>query len=107
VKETFCGLVIYSFETGRYTKLHNDLRSPAWLSDNHRVLAIKNSTDPVVFSIFDIVSGKDHEIFSAKTLGITPDFVLRQPVISPDDQTIYIGRGRVDSDIWMLTINSQ
>jgi hypothetical protein len=51
--------------------------------------------------MLDIDSGTEHEILS-----LSPDIVMHAAV-SPDGQTLYFSRLKIEADIWMLTLNEE
>ena len=97
---------LFSFESETYVRPADFGANPRWLSDGRRVLISATDISSPIF-LFDIESGRYHEVLSSEILSIAPDIVLAWPAISPDDRTIYFGRRRREADIWMLTLNEE
>jgi Tol biopolymer transport system component len=97
---------IFSLESETSKRPTDIGANPRWLSDSRRVL-ISSTFNSAPISLFDIESGKHHEVLSREILSIAPDMIRWTPAIAPDDRTIYFERQRHEADIWMLTLNEE
>ena len=89
-------LVVYSFQTGRFTRLYNSQSAgdPAWLSDGRRLLFDERST----LRLIDTQTGSVRDLWS-----IAPD-ILSLWSISRDDRTAFVTRRVSQADIWLMTL---
>ncbi len=97
---------IFSLESETYERPTNIGANPRWLSDSRRVL-ISSTFNSAPILLFNIESGKHHEVLSSEILSIAPDIIRWTPAIAPDDRTIYFERQRLEADIWMLTLDKE
>jgi len=94
---TPAGIVVYSFDQGRYERLTDAGSQPIWLHDGKTLLYLY-----------------DGKIFRVGLKDRTPRLVLAPPpssafrslALSPDDRSLYAVRPTDEGDIWMLTLKS-
>ena len=89
-------LVVYSFQTGRFTRLYNSQTAgdPVWLSDGRRLLFDEGSK----LRLIDTQTGSVRDLLS-----IAPD-ILWLWSVSRDNRTAYITRRVSQADIWLMTL---
>jgi Tol biopolymer transport system component len=89
-------LAIYSFNTGRFTRLYNSQSAgdPIWLNDGRRLLFDEGST----LHIIDSQTRSTRELLS-----IAPD-TLWLWSLSRDNRTAYVTRRVSQADIWLMTL---
>jgi Tol biopolymer transport system component len=91
------GIVVFSFDTGKYDRLTDFGTSPFWLGDSRRLVFISDPGRDKIL-IVDSQTKKWHEIFS-----VPPGFSVDNPALSKDGSTLYFDEGANGSDIWLLT----
>jgi eukaryotic-like serine/threonine-protein kinase len=89
------GIVIYSLDSGSYTKLTNVGGEPRWLSDNRRLLFASEGEGKL--SIVDLQSRRVRDVLSEPG---------REFLASPsrNDRQIYLRRTSTEADVWLATL---
>ncbi len=89
-------LVVYSFQTGRFTRLYDSQSAgdPLWLNDGRRLLFDEGSK----LRLIDSQTRSVRELLS-----IAPD-TLWLWSLSRDNRTAYITRRVSQADIWLMTL---
>jgi hypothetical protein len=88
------GLVVYSFETGKWERLTNSGSYPRWLGDSRRL----------VYSDDGRLMLMDADTKRTRKLLAMPGFSLERPVPGPGDRMLYFVRMRDESDVWMTQL---
>jgi Tol biopolymer transport system component len=88
-------LVIYSFATGRFTRLYESESSlsPVWLNDGRRILFLEGSK----LMLIDRVTHATRELMS-----VAPDSLDMRWSITRDNRTIYFVRQVDQADVWLM-----
>jgi Tol biopolymer transport system component len=87
------GIYVESVETGERRRLTNEGQRPAWLSDNQRLLYMKNGA----LWLIDSATGRTSEVLPARR----PPRVLDSFDISPDEKFLLLLEQSSESDIWL------
>jgi|RhiMetdeSRZDD1v2_1073273.scaffolds.fasta_scaffold06876_13 eukaryotic-like serine/threonine-protein kinase len=87
------GIYVESVESGERRRLTESGEKPVWLSDNRRVLYLKDGA----LWLIDSKSGKTSEILPA----LKPPRTLETFDISPDEKFILLLEQTSESDIWL------
>jgi Tol biopolymer transport system component len=89
------GVVVFSFDSGRYEKLTSFGQWPIWLPDSRRLLFVSGG------SAFYVVDTATREVRTV--LEVTRD-VLGPPRLTRDARHAFYSRRHTEADIWLLTL---
>lgn len=87
------GIYVESVETGERRRLTEEGEKPRWLSDNRRILYLKNGA----LRLIDSATGKSSEVLPARK----PPRVLDNFDLSPDEKFLLLLEQSYESDIWL------
>jgi Tol biopolymer transport system component/tRNA A-37 threonylcarbamoyl transferase component Bud32 len=90
------GIVLYSFATGRYTRLSERGVLPQWLHDDRRLLYL----DDDKLCLLDI---HGHE--ARPVVEPAPGSAIAWFCVGPHDRLLYLVRRTAEGHIWMLTMS--
>jgi Tol biopolymer transport system component/serine/threonine protein kinase len=93
----FTGITVYSFDTGRYTRITDFGDAPLWLGDGRRLLF---PTDGAIY-LADTQSLKVHSVMSVAPSGIAGTAVWL--AVSHDNRWLYFSLQVTEADIWLAT----
>jgi Tol biopolymer transport system component/tRNA A-37 threonylcarbamoyl transferase component Bud32 len=88
------GLVVYSFDTGKWERLTNSGSYPRWLGDSRRLVY----SDDGRLMLMDADTKRTRELLAMS------GFSLERPVPGPGDRMLYFVRMRDESDVWMTQL---
>ena len=91
------GIIIYSFESGKFERVTDFGWYPQWLSDGHRLLFHSQGTIYLV----DRRSRKVHEVLSIAPQEVAP----YRFALSRDGRWIYFGVTATEADIWLMSLD--
>jgi Tol biopolymer transport system component len=97
ISGNFAGIVIYSFERGRYQSATEFGHAPIWLSDSRRVLFNHNGK----LYLVDTVTKPVREILSVPSREINPWMFG----LSRDNREIVFSLANTEADIWQVNLN--
>jgi serine/threonine protein kinase/Tol biopolymer transport system component len=92
------GLFAYSFDSGRFEKLADRGRVPAWLPDGRRLIYV----DEGKVILFDVQTRQRKELMTP-----APNSSFVRVRVSPDGRTLYTTRSIDEADIWMLSMQDE
>jgi Tol biopolymer transport system component/tRNA A-37 threonylcarbamoyl transferase component Bud32 len=97
----FTGITVYSFETGRYSRITDFGTTPSWLKDGRRILFYRNSADTRArgdaIYLVNTQTRKVQRVFSGAPNDVTG------AAISSDNRWIYFTLNVAVADIWLAT----
>ncbi|HVT14887.1 MAG TPA: protein kinase [Thermoanaerobaculia bacterium] len=89
------GVVLYSFQTARYSKVTESGSLPQWLHDGRRLVYLDGEK---VF-LLDVRSRAARPVLAAP-----PGSTFTWVSVGPDDRVLYLAHKRGEGHIWMLTM---
>jgi eukaryotic-like serine/threonine-protein kinase len=92
------GVVVFSFDSGKYERITDAGSGPVWLHDNRTLLYRQEG------KIFARALGAKA---SRLLLAPSPNSTFKFMAIGPDDRTLYTVRETDEGDVWMLTLNEE
>jgi Tol biopolymer transport system component len=92
------GIVTYALRSGTFDRLTDFGEFPVWLPDSQRVLFVSGGKE------FYVVDTKSRAV--RKTFSVDRD-VIGPPQVSRDGREAYFSRRVTETDIWMLTLDSE
>ncbi|HVG07957.1 MAG TPA: protein kinase [Thermoanaerobaculia bacterium] len=92
------GVFAYSLDSGRFEKLADRGRVPAWLPDGRRLIYI----DEGKAFLFDVRTRQRKELMTP-----APNSSFVRVRVSPDGRTLYATRSIDEADIWMLSMQDE
>jgi Tol biopolymer transport system component len=92
------GISIYSFKTGKYTRITDFGMDATWLKDGRRLIFARNIPADGEIRLVDSESQKIHTVLS-----VAPNLVTG-PAISADNRWIYFCLEVTEADIWLANL---
>jgi Tol biopolymer transport system component/DNA-binding winged helix-turn-helix (wHTH) protein len=94
----FNGIGIYSFITGKYTRITDFGLDPDWLQDGRRLIFTRNTPADGEIYLVDSQTRKVHSVFS-----VAPNLV-NIASLSHDNRWIYFNIRSTEADIWLANL---